>query len=107
MDDHCEPEKYLATLNLDLANIEDIISTSTSDVRANFMFEGLSYFLAEMLIRNLNQVKQPNMNGLKKLVRSVNAIQQNLQNMSMMNLKPLDRARTYYELLLGGPEVNV
>ncbi|EGF78900.1 hypothetical protein BATDEDRAFT_26302 [Batrachochytrium dendrobatidis JAM81] len=64
-----------------------------------FLFDGLGELMAQVLIFNLRYIRTVNLNGVLRLVRNIQSLQQNLTNLACAHQESLDRAKTYYELL--------
>ena len=62
--------------------------------------------MSYILVYNFKHIRRLNANGINKPLRNIRAIQQNLVNVISMPEKGLEKAKTYYELLQGGGEVQ-
>lgn len=117
------------TLNANLVEIDDcvVLSLPPNDERYNvvmycaitdlcsygfwfysFVFDGLPDLIAHMVISNAAYIKRLNRNGVRKMVRNILALQQNLLSvLSVSQCAPLERGREYYSLFGLGPEVSI
>ncbi|TPX37027.1 hypothetical protein SmJEL517_g00823 [Synchytrium microbalum] len=102
-DEPVEPDPYINALNQDLTMCEEAMSTVLPIPRIRFLFDGLASLMTRILCSNLRHIKRLNRNGIAKMIRNVQSLQQNLTNIASIHEKALDHARQYYDLLnLGG-----
>ena len=74
----------------------------------SFVFDGLPDLIVHMMISNAAYIKRLNHNGVRKMVRNILALQQNLLSvLSAAQCAPMERGREYYSLFGLGPEVSV
>jgi exocyst complex component 4 len=97
-EDIVDPDQYIARLNRELTDIEEVIVEALAPKQARFVFNGLTQLMSTLLIRNVAYIKQLNKNGVQRLVNNVLAIQQNLITFRLLEKKDLDKCITYYEL---------
>ena len=72
-----------------------------------FVFEGLETLMEELLISNARSVRFANVHGIRKILRNVIAVRQNLKTLSSYCPKSeFDRAREFYGLFALGPQVR-
>jgi len=117
------------TLNANLVEIDDcvVLSLPPNDERYSlviycaiidlcsyallfysFVFDGLPDLIAHMVISNAAHIKRLNHNGVRKMVRNILALQQNLLSvLSVSQCAPMERGREYYSLFGLGPEVSI
>jgi exocyst complex component 4 len=75
---------------------------------SSFVFDGLPDLIAYMVISNAAHIKRLNHNGVRKMVRNILALQQNLLSvLSASQCAPMERGREYYSLFGLGPEVSM
>ncbi|KAH6571183.1 hypothetical protein BASA50_005377 [Batrachochytrium salamandrivorans] len=93
------PDPYISMLNLDLSSAEEVVAAALPMRKTRFLFDGLGEVMAQVLIFNLRYIRTVNKNGVMRLVRNVQSLQQNLTNLACAHQQSLDRAKAYYELL--------
>ncbi|XP_021371891.1 exocyst complex component 4-like isoform X1 [Mizuhopecten yessoensis] len=97
--DDLDPDSNVLKLNKDLTAMEEVLSQSLQPNKFKYIFEGLGFLVASILMNSIQFLPKINENGIKKMCRNLFAIQQNLTNISMSRETDLDMARQYYELL--------
>lgn len=97
--DDLDPDSNVLKLNKDLTAMEEVLSQSLQPNKFKYIFEGLGFLVASILMNSIQFLTKINENGIKKMCRNLFAIQQNLTNISMSRETDLDMARQYYELL--------
>ena len=105
-DDANEPDPYIWAFNADLSSAEETMQVALPPARIRFIFDGLTALAAHVLIANIKYIKRLNQPGARKLVMNVRSLQQNLANVVSMPERELEKARQYYELLLGTGQVS-
>jgi exocyst complex component 4 len=104
--DSMEPDENVVFLNRDLTTTEDVMSQALSPIKFKYLFEGIGYLIATILISSTAFLEKINQNGIKRMCRNIFVLQQNLTNITMSREVDLDRARQYFELLfLNGEEL--
>ncbi|XP_062522769.1 exocyst complex component 4-like [Corticium candelabrum] len=104
--DSMEPDENVVFLNQDLLTTEDVMSQALSLLKFKYLFEGIGYLIASILISSTAYLQKINANGIKRMCRNIFVLQQNLTNITMSREVDLDRARQYFELLfLSGEEL--
>ncbi|KAJ8325200.1 hypothetical protein BDV3_007243 [Batrachochytrium dendrobatidis] len=98
-DSNPSPDPYISMLNMDLSAAEEVVVTALPIRKTRFLFDGLGELMAQVLIFNLRYIRTVNLNGVLRLVRNIQSLQQNLTNLACAHQESLDRAKTYYELL--------
>ncbi|TPX38723.1 hypothetical protein SeMB42_g06582 [Synchytrium endobioticum] len=102
-DEPVEPDPYINALNQDLTMCEEAMSSVLPIPRIRFLFDGLASLMTRILCTNFKHIKRLNSNGITKMIRNVQSLQQSLTNIASIHEKALDHARQYYDLLnLGG-----
>ncbi|RMX41243.1 hypothetical protein pdam_00012384 [Pocillopora damicornis] len=99
-----DPDKNVNDLNKSLSSFEEIATACMGNYKFRYLFEGVGFLVSSILISNVSEIKRINQNGIKKMCRTIFAIQQNLTNITMSREGDLDRARQYYELLYSNPD---
>ncbi|KAI8579746.1 hypothetical protein K450DRAFT_271588 [Umbelopsis ramanniana AG] len=100
-----EPDPYIMTLNANLVEIDDCVVLSLPPNDESFVFDGLPDLIVHMVISNAAHIKRLNHNGVRKMVRNILALQQNLLSvLSVSQCSPMERGREYYSLFGLGPE---
>ncbi|KAJ1967249.1 exocyst subunit, partial [Dimargaris xerosporica] len=93
-----EPDQYIQTFNADLIMCEELLAKSLPRDELEFIFSGISYLIANILVTNATRLKDLNRFGVHKMVRNILALQQNLTNISLCSELGMDRALKYYKL---------
>eukprot|EP00842_Homolaphlyctis_polyrhiza_P004042 jgi/Hompol1/4639/HPOL_001819-RA len=99
-DSNPDPDPYISMLNLDLSTAEETMTSALPECRVRFLYDGLGELMAHILVKNMRHIRAVNKNGVLRLIRNVQSLQQNLTNLACIHQQSLDRARRYYELLL-------
>ncbi|KAJ3123240.1 hypothetical protein HK098_002078 [Nowakowskiella sp. JEL0407] len=94
-----EPDQYILTLNQDLSTCDELLRNALPPRRVQFIFYEISDLMTFVLCSGLKQIKQINIHGIRKLIRNVQSLRQNLTNILGGHDKCLDKARQYFELL--------
>ncbi len=103
-EEQIEPDPYIGLLNSDLIQIEEMILQSLPPRKARFIFDGITELMATILMQNLRHIRQININGIKRLLSNVHALQQNLASFTYVQDQYLERCSQYFELLRMKPE---
>eukprot|EP00727_Mastigamoeba_balamuthi_P011025 m51a1_g6545 putative exocyst complex component 4 (962) ;mRNA; f:68934-73714 len=101
------PDACAVELNKDLIAIEDVCSRKLTQARARFVMDGLAPLVCSLLTWNLGLLLKVNKTGVRKMMKNVFAVQQNLTTAIARREASFDRLRSYYELLLLGDEQEV
>eukprot|EP00727_Mastigamoeba_balamuthi_P002808 m51a1_g12524 hypothetical protein (144) ;mRNA; f:245-757 len=72
-----------------------------------FVMDGLAPLVCSLLTWNLGLLLKVNKTGVRKMMKNVFAVQQNLTTAIARREASFDRLRSYYELLLLGDEQEV
>ena len=102
--DSIEVDPQIPQLAKDLRDIEDFCSAALSPVKMHYLFDGLGYLIAAIIIASTSYIKKINHNGVKKMCQNIFTIQQELANITTRRDLNLDMARKYFELLNLKPE---
>eukprot|EP00054_Salpingoeca_dolichothecata_P018133 m.110976 g.110976 ORF g.110976 m.110976 type:complete len:993 (-) comp22748_c0_seq2:23-3001(-) len=104
--DAIEADPLVVMLNKDLSGIEELLSPSLAQDKLEYLFQGLADFFSGVLIQNMRHIRKVNEHGVKRMCRTIFALQQNLTNITKVRAGELDKAMQYYELLyLRGEQV--
>lgn len=101
-----EADPLVVAFCKELLTLEKNLAASLSSSTSEFVFAGLSDFLSSLLIRNMKYMKRVNKHGIRRICRSIFALQQTLgviskstESESRVVEQRLDVAMKYYELL--------
>lgn len=86
-------------LAVDLKDIETVMVAVLSQEKYHYLFEGLGHLVATIFISSVQHTSKINVNGVKKICRSINSLQSCLSKITLIREKDLDRARQYFEML--------
>ncbi|KZT30767.1 hypothetical protein NEOLEDRAFT_1159877 [Neolentinus lepideus HHB14362 ss-1] len=103
-DESTEPDAYVVDLNKELIDCEEYITSSLPLRRQYFVFEGLGQLMEHLLISNARHIHRANPYGVRKIMRNMVALQQNLRTItgSLPDLE-FTRAKRYYSLFFMSP----
>lgn len=99
-----EVDSQIPPLVKELRDIEDLCSAALPPAKVRYLFDGLSYLIASILISSTSYMKKINLNGVKKMCQNIFTIQQELANITTRRELNLDIARQYFELLYLSPD---
>ncbi|KAF5352783.1 hypothetical protein D9756_006065 [Leucocoprinus leucothites] len=100
-----EPDPYIADLNTDLVQCDDITSTSLPPKERHYVFTGLGHLMEQMLISNARFLRLPNDYGIKKMMRNMLALQQSIKTLTNDEQNTeFERAKQYYSLYYLAPQ---
>ena len=102
--DSIEVDSQIPPLVKELRDIEDLCSAALPQEKVRYLFDGLSYLMACILISSTHYMKKINRNGVKKMCQNIFTIQQELANITTRREWNLDLARQYFELLYLPPD---
>jgi len=88
----------------DLRDIQDLCNSALSPAKTRYLFEGLGFLIARIIISSTSCIKKINRNGVKKMCQNIFTIQQELAMITMKRESNLDVARQYFELLYSTPD---
>lgn len=75
--------------------------------RHRFIFEGLGHLLEHLLISNARYIRFANTIGIRKMMRNMLALQQNIRTITQGNHNAeFERAKRYYSLFMMSPQVS-
>lgn len=76
------------------------------EFQGRFVFEGLEQLMEQLLISNARHIRFANALGIKKIMRNILALRQNIKTMSSASKDfEFRRAKHYYGLFSAGPTV--
>ncbi|TFK86165.1 hypothetical protein K466DRAFT_493353 [Polyporus arcularius HHB13444] len=99
-----EPDPHIVDLNTELGNSDACLTSTLPDVERKFAFEGIGHLMQYLLISNARFIQAANEFGIKKMMRNMLALQQNIKTiMDDSSSTQFDRAKRYYSLFLLSP----
>lgn len=105
-DSNPDPDPYIDTLNSELSSFEEMVSNTLPLRTQRFIFDGLAQLMGYVIFTNMTRIRRINSNGVLRLVRNVQSLQQNLTNLVSIQENSLNRVKTYTELAaLTGPVI--
>ncbi|KAI5124169.1 hypothetical protein M0805_000977 [Coniferiporia weirii] len=100
-----EPDPHIIDLNSELGKADECVSATLPQKEQLFVFEGLEMLMEELLISNARFIRFANVHGVKKILRNVIALRQNVKTLTSWCPKTeFDRAREFYGLFSLGPQ---
>ncbi|KZT02404.1 uncharacterized protein LAESUDRAFT_730147 [Laetiporus sulphureus 93-53] len=100
-----EPDPNVIDLNIELGRCDDWASSTLPEVERRFIFEGLGHLLERLLISDARFIRSMNASGVKKMMRNILALQQNIKTISEDGHDALfERAKRYYSLFAMSPQ---
>ncbi|CAF1246513.1 unnamed protein product [Rotaria sp. Silwood1] len=94
-----DPDENIMTLNRDLSHLQETLNSSLNEKKFSFLFQGLGFVLATILIRSSPRFSRISELGVTKMCRNIFAIEQTLTQIRTAGDAELMRAHQYYELL--------
>lgn len=95
-----DPDENIMTLNRDLTRLQETLHSSLNENKFAFLFQGLGFVLATILIRAAPRFNRLSETGVTKMCRNIFAIEQTLTPIRTVGDAELMRAHRYYDLLL-------
>ncbi|CAF1123910.1 unnamed protein product [Rotaria sordida] len=92
-------DENIMALNRDLTHLQETLNSSLNEKKFSFLFQGLGFVLATILIRSSPRFNRINELGVTKICRNIFAIEQTLTQIRTVGDAELMRAHQYYELL--------
>eukprot|EP00795_Rhopilema_esculentum_P012007 gene12007-2591_t len=102
--DAVEVDPLVPQLTKDLRDIEEICSASLSPFKLKYLFEGIGYLLASIIVSSTAYIKKINRNGVKKMSQNIFTLQQELVDFMKPREPDLENAKQYIELLFLTPD---
>lgn len=94
-----DPDENIMTLNRDLTRLQETLNASMNENKFSFLFQGLGFVLATILIRSAPRFVRISETGVTKMCRNIFAIEQTLTQIRTVGDAELMRAHRFYELL--------
>ncbi|CAF3843763.1 unnamed protein product [Rotaria magnacalcarata] len=94
-----DPDENIMTLNRDLTRLQETLHSALNEKKFSFLFQGLGFVLATILIRSAPRFIRISETGVTKMCRNIFAIEQTLTQIRTVGDAELMRAHRYYELL--------
>ncbi|KAI0361385.1 hypothetical protein OH77DRAFT_1417634 [Trametes cingulata] len=99
-----EPDPHIIDLNTELGNCDASLTSTLPELHRKFVFEGIGHLMQHLLISNARFIQSANALGIKKMMRNMLALQQNIKTITDDNQSTdFDRAKQYYSLFLLSP----
>ncbi|KAI0778405.1 Sec8 exocyst complex component-specific domain-containing protein [Trametes elegans] len=99
-----EPDPHIIDLNTELGNCDASLTATLPEVQRRFVFEGIGHLMQHLLISNARFIHSANELGIKKMMRNMLALQQNIKTITDDSISTqFDRAKRYYSLFLLSP----
>jgi len=94
-----EPDPHIVELNIEIGKCDDDVVASLPERERRFVFEGLGSLMEQVLISGSRRLRYVNEHGVKKILRNVVALQQNLKTLTDVPRDTgLERAKQFYGL---------
>ncbi|CDO72995.1 hypothetical protein BN946_scf185007.g49 [Trametes cinnabarina] len=99
-----EPDPHVVDLNTELGNCDASLTSTLPETQRKFVFEGMGHLMQHLLISNARFISSANAFGIKKMMRNMLALQQNLKTITDdSSSADFERAKRYYSLFLLSP----
>ncbi|OSD03299.1 hypothetical protein PYCCODRAFT_1444640 [Trametes coccinea BRFM310] len=99
-----EPDPHVVDLNTELGNCDASLTSTLPEIQRKFVFEGMGHLMQHLLISNARFIQSANAFGIKKMMRNMLALQQNIKTITDdSSSADFDRAKRYYSLFLLSP----
>ncbi|KAI9057726.1 hypothetical protein FKP32DRAFT_1607095 [Trametes sanguinea] len=99
-----EPDPHVVDLNTELGNCDASLTSTLPELQRKFVFEGMGHLMQHLLISNARFIQSANAFGIKKMMRNMLALQQNIKTITDdSSSADFDRAKRYYSLFLLSP----
>lgn len=100
-----EADPQVVSLCKDILMYDETLSVALQPLKYQIVFADLGDFLSTLLIRNIVHIKRVNHMGVKRMCRSIFALQQTLRTINRPQCANIvDNAMAYFELLTLQPE---
>lgn len=99
-----DPDPSVLTLNTDLLNLDNTLTTHLPNAEHTFIMTGLTKLVDTFLVRNAGKVSAMNMNGCGRMQLNILVLQQNLKAVETRGEVALSRSAAFYDLFLEGAE---
>ncbi|KAI0375224.1 hypothetical protein BV20DRAFT_1009421 [Pilatotrama ljubarskyi] len=99
-----EPDPHIVDLNTELGSCDASLTSTLPELHRRFVFEGIGHLMQHLLISNARFIQSANELGIKKMMRNMLALQQNIKTITDdTQSTDFDRAKRYYSLFLLSP----
>ncbi|KAI0785469.1 Sec8 exocyst complex component-specific domain-containing protein [Irpex lacteus] len=99
-----EPDPHVVDLNTELTRCDDFAATTLPSKERRFVFEGLSHLMQSLLLSKAKYIRTANVNGIRKMMRNILALQQNIKIIALENHHvDFERVKRYYALFTLSP----
>lgn len=99
-----EPDPHIVELNIEIGKCDDAAVASLPEQERLFAFEGLGALMEQVLISGSRHIRFMNENGVKKILRNVISLQQNLKTLTAgQGNTGLERAKMFYGMFSTTP----
>ncbi|KAH9857960.1 Sec8 exocyst complex component-specific domain-containing protein [Lenzites betulinus] len=99
-----EPDPHIIDLNTEIGSCDASLTSTLPEVQRRFVFEGMGHLMQHLLISNARFIPSANALGIKKMMRNMLALQQNIKTITDdSNSTDFERAKRYYSLFMLSP----
>ncbi|VDB99571.1 unnamed protein product [Peniophora sp. CBMAI 1063] len=99
-----EPDPHIIDLNLELAELDDIVASTVPGTEQHFIFDGVGLLMDELLVSTARNIRKVNANGVKKIFRNMLALQQCIKTIvNDPRDTEFERAKQYWALFTLNP----
>lgn len=99
-----DPDPSILTLNADLLNLDNTLTTHLPEVEHTFITTGLTKLVDRFLVRNAGKVVAMNSNGCGRMQLNILVLQQNLKAVETRGEVALWQSAAFFDLFLEGAE---
>lgn len=99
-----DPDPSILTLNSDLLNLDNTLTTHLPSAEHTFIMTGLTKLVDTFLVRNAGKVVAMNLNGCGRMQLNILVLQQNLKAVETRGEVALSRSAAFFDLFLEGAE---
>ena len=93
------PDQAVVELNHHLCRVEDALLATLAPERLRFVVDGVAPLICAVMMSNTQALKRVNHAGIRKMLRNVFAVQQNLTVTIARKERYFDHLRQFYELM--------
>ncbi|OCH94713.1 hypothetical protein OBBRIDRAFT_769063 [Obba rivulosa] len=100
-----EPDPHIVDLNVEIGKCDDAVTSALPELERRFVFYGLGHLMEDLLISKARYIRSANAMGVRKMMRNVLALQQNMKTIvqDSRNVE-FNRAKRYYSLFFIPPQ---
>lgn len=102
--DSVEVDAEVVRLTERLEAVGAALGGALSPVTRHYVLNGAAAFSAHVLIDGVSRIERVNEHGVRRLLRSITALQHSLKQLTQRQEPSLERAHTFFQLLLIEPE---